>query len=99
MALVDGRYKVLAHLNYPGGTQRVVADLLVTAGKAQLVFEWYVTPSGDKPKTAIYVERDELDHFESKQWDADFLLRTPVWLDEEKAKLVFGPSGRPQKNA
>jgi hypothetical protein len=99
MALNDGTYKVLAFLNYPDGTQGVVADLFVSRGKAQLVFEWHVTPQGDKPKTAVCVERDELDHFAPSQWGADFLLRNPIWLDEEKATLVFGPSRRPPAQA
>jgi hypothetical protein len=97
--LADGLYRVLATLIFGERSYRVLGDLLIDAGDAQLQFYRFDVSTQDEwfaeRKLSVPVARTELAAIEQKVNGAEFVLCSPVRLDQAKAVAVFGNSGPP----
>lgn len=95
----DGCYRVLATLGIGTVTYRVLAELVVDGGRAEIRFhrfdaaahgEWFA----DR-KISMAVAKPGLEPPGSTITGADFVLAAPVRLDGARALSVFGPNGFP----
>lgn len=95
----DGTYSVLATLEFEDKAYRLFADLIVKNAEAQLRMHRFNGANADEwfteHKIQIVVSRPELAPIVNIV-GAEFILCTPVQLNETKAAIVFGPSGPPQ---
>jgi hypothetical protein len=97
--LADGLYRVLATLIFGERSYRILADLLIDEGDAQLQFYRFDVSTQDEwfaeRKLSVPVARTELAAIEQKVNGAEYVLCSPVRLDHAKAVAVFGNSGPP----
>lgn len=95
----DGTYRVLATIDNGTNSYRVFADLHVGDGTAELRLYRFEIPQQDEwfaeRKVSLPVPWPELAPLEQAVNGAEFVLITPVTLDESKATALFGPSGPP----
>ena len=89
----DGTYRVLVTFSQGGESYRVVAELSVMGTKALLSFH----PLGRRPeernpmtKVQLAITRPQLVPLEERLNGVDYILSSPVPLDEAAAKAVFG---------
>lgn len=98
-SISDGTYKVLATLRTGGGSYRILGDLVVDEGRAELRFYRFEVPTADdwfaERKLSVPVRRAELAPFEHQVSGADYVLFPHVHLNEDIAASVFGSSGPP----
>ena len=98
-ALCAGAYRVLATLIFGQKSYRVLGDLLIDDGEAQLQFYRFEVPTQDEwfaeRKLSVPVARAEIAAIEHNVSGAEFVLCSPVRLDQAKAVAVFGASGPP----
>lgn len=99
LIIADGLYRVLATLIFGERSYRILGDLLIDAGDAQLQFyrfdvatqeDWFA-----ERKLSIPIVRTDLAPIEHPVNGAEFVLCSPVRLDQAKAVDVFGHSGPP----
>jgi len=95
----DGTYRVLATIEIGTKSYRVFADLHVGDGTAELRMYRFEIPQQDEwfaeRKINIPVPWPELAPLEQELNGAEFVLITPVTLDEAKAAALFGGGGQP----
>ena len=95
----DGTYRVLATIDTGLNSYRVFADLHVCDGMAELRLYRFEIPQQDEwfaeRKVSLPVAWPELAPLEQHVNGAEFVLVTPVTLDEAKAVALFGVSGPP----
>lgn len=95
----DGTYRVLATIDTGANSYRVFADLNVGDGTAELRLYRFEIPQQDEwfaeRKISVPVPWPELAPLEQELNGAEFVLITPVTLDEAKATALFGASGPP----
>lgn len=98
-AVADGTYRVLAMLIVGEKSYRILGDLLIDEGDAQLHFYRFDVSTHDEwfaeRKLTMPVTRAEIEPVESNVRGAEFVLCSPVRLDQAKAVAVFGASGPP----
>ena len=95
----DGTYRVIATIDTGVDTYRVFADLHVRDGMAELRMYRFEIPQQDEwfaeRKITLSVPWPELAPLEQEVNGAEFVLITPVTLDEARAAALFGASGPP----
>ena len=92
-------YRVLATIDTGVTSYRVFADLHVGEGTAELRLYRFEIPQQDEwfaeRKVNLPVAWPELAPLEQELNGAEFVLITPVFLDEAKAVALFGAAGPP----
>jgi hypothetical protein len=95
----DGTYRVLATITVGDESYRVFADLKVNDGNAYLRLHRFDLPNGDdwfvERKMSIPVLQTDIIPLDKKLNDVEFILTTPLRLDEARAKAFFGRWGPP----
>jgi hypothetical protein len=95
----NGIYRVLATIDTGENSYRVFGDLHVGDGTAELRLYRFEIPHQDEwfaeRKVNLPVPWPELAPLEQELNGAEFVLITPVTLDEAKASALFGASGPP----
>jgi hypothetical protein len=95
----NGTYRVLATIDTGENSYRVFGDLHVDDGTAELRLYRFEIPHQDEwfaeRKINLPVAWPELAPLEQEVNGAEFVLVTPVTLDEAKATALFGASGPP----
>ena len=95
----NGVYRVLATIDTGVTSYRVFADLHVGEGTAELRLYRFEIPQQDEwfaeRKVNLPVAWPELAPLEQELNGAEFVLITPVFLDEAKAVALFGAAGPP----
>ena len=98
-AAAERKQAVLATLCIGEETYRVFADLVVTAGSAYLRLHRFDLPQGDdwlaERKINIPVAEPDTVPLETKLGQAEYMLSSPIWLDEATARVFFGRWGPP----
>lgn len=98
--VADGTYRVLATLRAGERSYRVLGDLVVDEGDAELRFYRFQVATADEwfaeRKMSVSVRRAELARCEYQVSGADYVLHPHVHLSEENTAAVFGSSGLPE---
>ena len=93
----DGVYRVLATLDIGVSSYRVFGELLVDGGHTELRIYRFEVPAQDawfaERKINLPVAESEITPVEHKVQGVEFVLCTPVRLDDAKASAVFGSAG------
>ena len=95
----DGTYRVLATLVAGAERYRVFADLSVNDGNAYLRLHRFDLPNGDdwlaERKMSIPVLKSDIKPLEKILGDVEYILTTPLPLDDARAAAFFGRCGPP----
>ncbi|MGH7956293.1 MAG: hypothetical protein ACREH8_04690 [Opitutaceae bacterium] len=98
-SVADGTYRVLATLECGARSYRVFADLIASGGNAQLRIFRFELPGQNEwfaeRKINIPISRPEIAPLPHKISGAEFVLCTPVRLDEAQGAAFFGEGGLP----
>src|SRR5688500_1240020 len=90
----DGTYQVLVKLTHGVESYRVIAELVISGQSAHLQFHRFAGASNDGSssvrKVQVTIARSQLQLAQSLLKGVDYILSSPVHLDEAAAKAVFG---------